>query len=213
MHTLLILAYFTQRQEWTPPCPIHDPRTCPFSADDGAYAKHRKGPRPVSCEINSRFRRFGPRTVHPAPLGRALAPTRRSVCSGGSAIPQPHDLVDTGLIPEPATSSARIITMDHDAIICFMTDRLTRATDTDYHGPGVGSIKVPFSWCRCHILVVDYRWGRMWSNEGANTIPTTPCATRSAPRASAVPRPHYLVDTGPNTWTREYQRRHRPDGP
>ena len=45
---------------------------------------------------------------------------------GGSAIPQPHDLVDTGLIPEPATSSARIITMDHDAIICFMTDRLTR---------------------------------------------------------------------------------------
>ena len=79
-----------------------------------------------------------------------------------------------GLIPEPATSSARIITMDHDAIICFMTDRLTRATDTDWHGPSVGSIKVPFSRCRCHILVVEYRWGRMWSNETAITIPGGP---------------------------------------
>ena len=95
------------------------------------------------CEINSRFRRFGPRTVHPAPLGRALAPTRRSVCSGGSAISGPHDLVDTGLIPEPATSSARTITMDHDAIICFMTDRLTRAPDADVHVPSVGSPKYP----------------------------------------------------------------------
>ena len=96
------------------------------------------------------------------------------MCSGGSAIPLPHDLVDTGLIPEPATSSARIITMDHDAIICFMNDRLTLATDTDYHGPSVGSIKVPFSWCRCHILVVEYRWGSMGSNETAITIPGGP---------------------------------------
>ena len=31
----------------------------PFSAGDGAETEHRKGPRPVSCEINSRFRRFG----------------------------------------------------------------------------------------------------------------------------------------------------------
>ena len=124
-------------------CSIHDPRTCPFSAGDGAETEHRKGPRPVICEINSRFRRFGPRKVHPAPLGRALAPTRRSVCSGGSAIPLPHDLVDTGLIPEPATSSACIITMDHDAIICFMTDRLARGPDKDVHVPRVGSQKYP----------------------------------------------------------------------
>ena len=166
------------------------------SGGDSLRSVHDQAPHPCAMRCALVFRRFGPGTVHPAPLGRALAPTRRSVCSGGSAISGPHDLVDTGLIPEPATSSARTITMDHDAIICFMTDRLTRATDTDYHGPGVGSIKVPFSWCRCHILVVEYRWGRMWSNEGANTIPTTPCATRSAPRASAVQRPHYLVDTG-----------------
>ena len=31
---------------------------CPFSAGDGAYAGHWKGRRPVSYEINSRFRRF-----------------------------------------------------------------------------------------------------------------------------------------------------------
>ena len=39
-------------------CSIHNRPTCPFSADDGAYAGHWKGPRPVSYEINLRFRRF-----------------------------------------------------------------------------------------------------------------------------------------------------------
>ena len=40
-------------------CSIHNRPTWSFSADDGAYAGHWKGPRPVSYEINSRFRRFG----------------------------------------------------------------------------------------------------------------------------------------------------------
>ena len=31
--------------------------------------------------------------------------------------------------------------------------------------------KVPFSWCRCQILVVDYRWGSVGSDETAITIP------------------------------------------
>ena len=172
-----------------------------------------KGPRPVVYKINLRFRRFFGGTGHPTELNmyyiRLPVPftTRASLVSG------PQDLVKTSARPGPAAISPCIITMDHDAIICFMTDRLARATDTDYHGPGVGSIKVPFSWCRCHILVVDYRWGSTGPSETAIAVPTTPCATRSAPRASAVPRPHYLVDTGPNTWTREYQRRHHPDGP
>jgi len=33
--------------------------------------------------------------------------------------------------------------MDLDAIICFMTDRLTRAPDADVHVPSVGSQKYP----------------------------------------------------------------------
>ena len=49
-------------------CSIHNRPTCPFSADDGAETEHRKGPRPVSCKVNSRFRRFGYRTGHPKRL-------------------------------------------------------------------------------------------------------------------------------------------------
>ena len=37
--------------------------------------------------------------------------------------------------------------------------------------PKRGRPKVPFSWCICHILLVDYRWGSMGSNETAITIP------------------------------------------
>ena len=61
--------------------------------------------------------------------------------------------------------------MDHNAIICSMTDRLKRAPDADVHVPSVGSTRVPFSWCSIHILVVDYRWGSMGSDETAITIP------------------------------------------
>ena len=57
--------------------------------------------------------------------------------------------------------------MDHNAIICSMIDRLARGPDQDVHAPSVGSTKVPFSWCRCHLLVVDYRWGSMGSDETA----------------------------------------------
>ena len=46
-------------------CSIHDRPTCPFSADDGAYVGYWKGPRPVSCKVNLRFRRFGSGTVQP----------------------------------------------------------------------------------------------------------------------------------------------------
>ena len=61
--------------------------------------------------------------------------------------------------------------MDHNAIICSMTDRLKRAPDADVHVPSVGSTRVPFSWGSIHILVVDYRWGSMGSDETAITIP------------------------------------------
>ena len=64
--------------------------------------------------------------------------------------------------------------MDHDAIICSMIDRLARGPDQDVHVPSVGSTKVPFSACRCHILVFDYRSGSIGSDETAITIPGGP---------------------------------------
>ena len=37
-----------------------------------------------------------------------------------------------------------------------------------------GQPQSPFSRCRCHIIVVDYRWGGMGSDETASTIPGGP---------------------------------------
>ena len=95
--------------------------------------------------------------------------------------------------PEPATISPCTFTMDHDAIICSMIDRLARGPDQDVHVPSVGSTKVPFSACRCHILVIDYRWGSMGSNETAT-------ATTGGPRVidvfygnGAPSGPNYLL--------------------
>ena len=45
--------------------------------------------------------------------------------------------------------------------------------------PERGQRKVPFSACRCHILVIDYRWGSMGSDETAT-------ATIGAPRVIRV---------------------------
>ena len=45
--------------------------------------------------------------------------------------------------------------------------------------PERGQPKVPFSACRCHILVIDYRWGSMGSNETAT-------ATTGGPRVIDV---------------------------
>ena len=55
-----------------------------------------------------------------------------------------------------------------------MIDRLARGPDADVHVPSVGSTKVPFSACRCRILVLDYRWGSIGSDETAITIPGGP---------------------------------------
>ena len=55
----------------------------------------------------------------------------------------PDDLVKSGELLGPATISPCIITMDHDAIICSMIDRLARGPDQDVHVPSVGSQKYP----------------------------------------------------------------------
>ena len=57
--------------------------------------------------------------------------------------PDPHDLAKMANYLRPATISPCTITMDHDAIICFMTDRLARGPDQDVHVPSVGGPKYP----------------------------------------------------------------------
>ena len=61
----------------------------------------------------------------------------------GRPVPRAHDLAIWAPIPGPATISPCTITMDHDAIICFMIDRLERGPDQDVHVPSVGSQKYP----------------------------------------------------------------------
>ena len=62
---------------------------------------------------------------------------------GGSSNSRAHDLAIFGSRPGPATISACTFTMDHNAIICSMIDRLTRGPDADVHVPSVGSPKYP----------------------------------------------------------------------
>ena len=54
-----------------------------------------------------------------------------------------HVLANSSCRPGPAAVSPCTITMDLDAITCFMIDRLSRAPDKDVHVPRVGSKKYP----------------------------------------------------------------------
>ena len=124
-------------------CYIHDRPTCPFSADDGAETEHRKGPRPVVYIINLRFRRFFDGMGHPTGLNMYYIAPRPKDARRGSSVSRAHALSKTSSILGPGTISPCTITMDHDAIICLMTDRLTRGPDADVHVPSVGSKKYP----------------------------------------------------------------------
>ena len=56
-----------------------------------------------------------------------------------SAESRPQHLANSGATPRSATISPCTITMDLDAIICFMIDRLERAPDKDVHVPSVAA--------------------------------------------------------------------------
>ena len=73
-------------------CSIHNRPTCPFSADDGTYAGHRKGPRPVSYKINLRFRRFGCGTGQLTGLIVYYIAPRPKDARRGSSVSRAHDL-------------------------------------------------------------------------------------------------------------------------
>ena len=125
----------------------------------------------MSYEIKLRFRRFGSGTGQPTGLNPYYIEFLDPKAPPGNANSRAQDLAQMDFLPGPATISPCTFTMDHNAIICSMTDRLKRAPDADVHVPSVGSTRVPFSWCSIHILVVDYRWGSMGSDETAITIP------------------------------------------
>ena len=133
----------------------------------------------MSYTINLRFRRFGYRTGHPNGLSVYYIAQRPQDARRGSSDSSPHYLSNLGKILIPESISPCTISMDHNAIICSMIDRLARGPDQDVHVPSVGSTKVPFSWCRCHIVVVDYHWGSMGSEETAT-------ATTGGPRVIDV---------------------------
>ena len=95
-------------------------------------------------KINLRFRRFFDGMGHPTGLNMYYIELSLPKARGGSAILRPQDLDNSSLMTRPTTISACTITMDHDAIVCSMTDRPKRGPDADVHVPRVGSTKVPF---------------------------------------------------------------------
>ena len=97
----------------------------------------------MSYKINLRFRRFSCGTgqitgLNSYYIGLPVPFTTRALSVSG-----PHHLAKSGFIPGPATISPCTFTMDHNAIIYFMTDGLTRGPDADVHVPSVGSQKYP----------------------------------------------------------------------
>ena len=97
----------------------------------------------MSYRINLRFRRFSSGTGQITGLGGyyiglPVRKTRRDLSVSG-----PQHLVKMGTRLRPAAISPCTITMDHNAIIYFMTDGLTRGPDKDVHVPSVGSQKYP----------------------------------------------------------------------
>ena len=97
----------------------------------------------MSCEINLRFGRFDFGTGQLTGLIVYYIAPRPKDARRGSSVSRAHDLDYSALLPGSATISPCTITMDLDAIICFMIDRLVRAPDADVHVPSVGSPKYP----------------------------------------------------------------------
>ena len=94
-------------------------------------------------KINLRFRRFSSGTGQITGLSAYYIALRPHDAPRGSATARTQYLTNLDLLLEPAAISPCTITMDHDAIICSMIDRLARGPDQDVHVPSVGSQKYP----------------------------------------------------------------------
>ena len=73
-------------------------------------------------EIKLRFGRFGYGAGHPTGPNMYCIELSLPKARGGSAIPRAQDLVNSSTRLKPAIISPCTITMDHDAIICFIND-------------------------------------------------------------------------------------------
>jgi hypothetical protein len=133
----------------------------------------------VVYRINFLFRRFGCGTGQLSGLIVYYIAPRPKYARRGSSVSRPHDRFKNGRITWTCDQQ-RVYHhhgpwrdhLFHDRPTCARSrSRCSR--------PGRGRPKVPFSWCRCHILVVDYRWGSMWPNETAT-------ATTGGPRVIDV---------------------------
>ena len=97
----------------------------------------------MSCEINLLFKRFSSGKGQITGLTTYYIAQMPQNAPRASLVSGPHDLAKNGELLRPATISPCTITMNLDAIICFMIDQLTRAPDKDVHVPSVGSKKYP----------------------------------------------------------------------
>ena len=97
----------------------------------------------MSYKINLRFRRVGCGTGQLTGLNTYYIARDPKMLGAGRRSSRAHDRAYIGTIPGSATISPCIITMDHDAIICSMIDRLARGPDQDVHVPSVVGPKYP----------------------------------------------------------------------
>ena len=97
----------------------------------------------MSYEINLRFRRFGYGTGQLTGLDVYYIGFLDPKAPPGNSNSRAHDRLIRASETEPATISPCTITMDLDATICSMIDRLARGPDQDVHVPSVGSQKYP----------------------------------------------------------------------
>ena len=97
----------------------------------------------MSYKINLRFRRFGYQAGQLIGLNVYYIGFLDPKAPPGNSNSRAHDRLIRASETGPATISPCTITMDLDAIICFLTDGLTRGPDKDVHVPSVGSQKYP----------------------------------------------------------------------
>ena len=76
----------------------------------------------MSYKINLRFRRFGSGTGQITGLSAYYIARDPMMLRAARPTRDPKILLNLGELPGPATISPCTITMDHNAIICFMTD-------------------------------------------------------------------------------------------
>jgi hypothetical protein len=94
-------------------------------------------------KINLRFRRFSSGKGQIIGLSVSYIAPRPKDARRGSSVSRAHDLTKGGELLGSATISPSTITMDHNAIICFINDRLARGPDAYVHVPSVVGPKYP----------------------------------------------------------------------